>query len=39
MKSPQRRQKEIEEIIRVSYNYTETEALLGDLSLEVYEEP
>lgn len=35
---PQRRQKEIEEIIRVSYNYTETEALLGDLSLEVYEE-
>ena len=36
---PQRRQKEIEEIIRVSYNYTETEALLGDLSLEVYEEP
>jgi DNA helicase-2/ATP-dependent DNA helicase PcrA len=36
---PQRRQKEIEEIIRVSYNYTETETLLGDLSLEVYEEP
>jgi DNA helicase-2/ATP-dependent DNA helicase PcrA len=35
---PQRRQKEIEEIIRVSYNYTETEDLLGDLSLEVYEE-
>ena len=36
---PQRRQKEIEEIIRVSYNYTETEALLADLSLEIYEEP
>ncbi|MBA4395400.1 MAG: ATP-dependent helicase, partial [Desulfobacca sp.] len=35
---PQRRQKEIEEIIRVSYNYVETEVLLGDLSLEVYEE-
>lgn len=34
----QRRQKEIEEIIRISYNYTETEVLLGDLSLEVYEE-
>ncbi|MEW6185622.1 MAG: ATP-dependent helicase [Thermodesulfobacteriota bacterium] len=36
---PQRRQKEIEEIIRVSYNYSEAESLLGDLSLEVYEEP
>ncbi len=36
---PQRREKEIEEIIRLSYNYSETEALLGDLSLEVYEEP
>jgi len=35
---PQRRQKEIEEVIRVSYNYDETEAFLGDLSLEVYEE-
>jgi DNA helicase II / ATP-dependent DNA helicase PcrA len=35
---PQRRQKEIEEIIRVSYNYSETETFLGDLSLEVYEE-
>jgi DNA helicase-2/ATP-dependent DNA helicase PcrA len=34
-----RRQKEIEEIIRVSYNYEEAESLLGDLSLEVYEEP
>jgi DNA helicase II / ATP-dependent DNA helicase PcrA len=36
---PHRRQKEIEEIIRVSYNYSEAAALLGDLSLEVYEEP
>jgi DNA helicase-2/ATP-dependent DNA helicase PcrA len=35
---PQRRQKEIEEIIRVSYNYEEIESFLGDLSLEVYEE-
>jgi DNA helicase II / ATP-dependent DNA helicase PcrA len=35
---PQRRQKEIEEIIRVSYNYSETETFLGDLSLEVYGE-
>jgi len=35
----QRRQKEVEEIIRVSYNYEEIEAFLGDLSLEVYEEP
>jgi ATP-dependent DNA helicase UvrD/PcrA len=35
---PQRRQKEIEEIIRVSYNYDDIEVLLGDLSLEVYEE-
>jgi DNA helicase-2/ATP-dependent DNA helicase PcrA len=34
----QRRQKEIEEIIRISYNYADIEALLGDLSLEVYEE-
>ena len=34
----QRREKEIEEIIRLSYNYSEAEALLGDLSLEVYEE-
>jgi DNA helicase-2/ATP-dependent DNA helicase PcrA len=34
----QRRQKEIEEIIRISYNYTDIEVLLGDLSLEVYEE-
>jgi len=35
---PQRRQKEIEEIIRLSYNYSQTDDLLGDLSLEVYEE-
>ncbi len=35
---PQRRQKEIEEVIRVSYNYNDTEAFLADLSLEVYEE-
>jgi DNA helicase-2/ATP-dependent DNA helicase PcrA len=35
----QRRQKEVEEIIRVSNNYEEIEAFLGDLSLEVYEEP
>ncbi len=36
---PQRRQKEIEEIIRVSYNYNDPETLLADLSLEVYEGP
>jgi DNA helicase II / ATP-dependent DNA helicase PcrA len=35
---PQRRQKEIEEVIRVSYNYSDTESFLGDLSLEVYED-
>jgi len=35
---PQRRQKEIEEIIRMSYNYSQVEDLLGDLSLEVIED-
>jgi DNA helicase-2/ATP-dependent DNA helicase PcrA len=33
----QRRQKEIEEIIRVSLNYSDLEAFLGDLALEAYE--
>jgi len=36
---PQRRQKEIEEILRLSYNYSDVESLLADLSLELQDRP